>query len=114
MDKLAHYQELIEKKLLEIQAMLAQDEDCEALLCIDRQRGQYILMSDGWYKGNRHYHPIVHLEIRPDGEVWLRADNTDLAVGNSLIEQGIEKRDLVPAFYSPTMREYAQKANGLK
>lgn len=110
MDKLVFYQKIITQTLTEISEMLAKDKDCEALLCIDPTRGQYILMSDGWTNGKRYYHSVVHLEIRQNGEIWLRADNTDLEVGKTLIEQGIDKNDIVPAFYSPLMRQYAKSA----
>jgi len=46
---------------------------------------------------------------KPNAEVWLRCDNTDLAVGQDLVNQGIDIRDIRLAFYSPQMRKYAQE-----
>ncbi|TAE00602.1 MAG: hypothetical protein EAZ97_05360 [Bacteroidetes bacterium] len=108
MDKLEKYQIIIERTLTKISQMLAQDPDIESLLCIDHQRKQYILMSDGWFKGNRHYHPVVHIQMQANAEVWLRADNTDLEVGKDLIKQGIDIKDMIAAFYSPNMRKYVR------
>jgi hypothetical protein len=110
MDKLTQYQEIIENTLVKIGQMLANEADYESLLSIDHQRGQYILMSDGWENGKRHYHPIIHIETKPNAEVWLRCDNTDLAVGQDLVNQGIALKDIQLAFYSPQMRKYAQQA----
>ncbi len=61
MDKLTNYQKIIEQTLIEIRNLVAQDTKCEALLCIDILRGQYILMSDGWVNGQRYYHTIIHI-----------------------------------------------------
>lgn len=108
MDKLANYQKIIEQILIEIRNLVAQDVECEALLCIDILRGQYILMSDGWVNGQRYYHTIIHIELKPNNEVWLRCDNTDLEIGQQLIDKGIAKNDILPAFYSPKMRVFAK------
>jgi hypothetical protein len=110
MDKLTQYQQIIEKTLIKISQMLAKEDDYESLLSIDHIRGQYILMSDGWEDGKRHYQPIIHLETKPNAEIWLRCDNTDLEVGQDLVSQGVSLKDIQLAFYSPQMRKYAQKA----
>lgn len=109
MDKLAHYQSIIEKVFLEIQALSQSNTFGEALLALDHERKQYILMSNGWEGNKRHYYPLLHVEIRPETEVCLHCDQTDLELGRQLIEQGIERADVVLGFYSPQMREYARQ-----
>ena len=110
MDKLTDYQKIIEQTLIEIRNLVAKDTECEALLCIDTLRGQYILMSDGWVNGNRYYNSVAHIELKPNSEVWLRCDNTDLEIGQQLIDKGIAKTDILPAFYSPQMRKFVKTA----
>lgn len=97
--------QIIEQVLTQISQLLDKDEDTEAILSFDPQRGQYILMSDGWVAHERFYHPVVHLELKKDGIIWLRCDNTDLGIGEMLIEKGIPKHEIIPAFYSPQMRK---------
>jgi hypothetical protein len=87
--------------------LLQNDKEFEAILAIDHTRGQYILMSDGWVNTERHYHPLIHLELR-DNMIWLRCDNTDLEIGQELINEGVDKKDIIPAFYSPEMRKFVR------
>jgi len=101
--------QIIEQILLEISQIIDNDIDMESILSIDAERGQYILMSDGWAESKRFYHPVVHLELKKDGIIWLRCDNTDLGIGEMLIEKGIPKNEIIPAFYSPQMRELIMK-----
>jgi hypothetical protein len=108
MDRIAHYQTAITQVLAEV-STLAASGGLEALLSIDGSRGQYILMADGWEGSERHYAPLAHVELRPDGQVWLRCDNTDLEIGQRLIDSGIQAKDIVPAFFSPQLRHYAQR-----
>ncbi|MCU0450764.1 MAG: XisI protein [Bernardetiaceae bacterium] len=89
---------------------LAASGGLEPLLSIDRGRGQYILMADGWEGTERRYAPLAHVELRPDGQVWLRCDNTDLEIGQRLIDVGIQAKDIVPAFFSPQLRQFARRA----
>jgi len=47
----------------------------------------------------------VHLELKKDGMVWLRCDDTDLGIGEIFIKKGIPKKTLFLLFISPQMRE---------
>ena len=107
MDRLEKYQKIAENAVSDVAAKLAQQTDIEALLLIDREHGQYIVLSDGWEDTTRCYGPVVHIEVKADGMVWLRYDGTDLEIGASLIENGVLPQDIVLAFYSPNMRKFA-------
>lgn len=107
MDTLTNYQQIVAEVLNEINTKLTNQKDRETLLSIDHQHGQYILISDGWEDTKRYYNPIVHIEIKPDNSVWLRHDNTDLEIGQELVDRGIARKDIVLAFYSPQMRKFA-------
>lgn len=105
MDKRTNYQKIIADILTEVHEQLICDTTRENLLSIDHQHGQYLLISDGWEASKRFYVPIIHIEIRHDNSVWLRQENTDLEIGEELIRRGISRTDIVPAFYSPQMRQ---------
>jgi hypothetical protein len=107
MDTLDQYHEIISDVLQEISKQV-QSPQIEALISIDRTRGQYILMVDGWEGNKRYYTSLVHIDLKTNAEVWLRCDNTDIEVGQMLIAKGIDAKNIVPAFYSPKMRQYAQ------
>ncbi len=106
MDRLTEYQKAITEALTEVSQNLNYSA-VEALLSIDHTHGQYILIADGWEGSKRHYSTLAHIELKNNAEVWLRCDNTDLEIGQMLILRGIAPKDIVPAFYSPAMREYA-------
>jgi XisI protein len=58
----------------------------------------------------RSYGPLIHIEVKNNGKVWLRQDGTDLEIGRLLLESGVSSDDIVLAFYSPTMRKYTNFA----
>ncbi len=109
MDRLNNYQHLIAEVLTEV-AKQVQTSQIEALLSIDHIHGQYILIADGWEDTTRFYSTLVHIDLKEDANVWLRCDNTDMEIGQRLIEKGIASQDIVPAFFSPKMRAYTQIA----
>ena len=73
-------------------------------LILDDERGQYLLYKNGWRGQHRIYGCVAHIEVKPDGKVWLHHDGTDLAIGQVLIDLGINKKDLVIGFHAPVMR----------
>jgi uncharacterized ferredoxin-like protein len=73
----------------------------------DAKHGQYLVLTDGWEESVRQYTTVVHIEVKNDATIWLRCDATDLEIGETLIEKGASRVDIVPAFFSPQMRSYA-------
>jgi hypothetical protein len=112
MDKMKKYQKIVNEVILDVAQKLSMthDIDSESLLSIDKIRGQYIILLDGWEGIERSYGPLVHIEIKPDAKVWLRFDGTDLEIGQELLNKGIADKDLVLAFHSPQMRKYTKFA----
>ncbi|MEM6297578.1 MAG: element excision factor XisI family protein [Bacteroidota bacterium] len=109
MDKLTHYQEIINNVFLGFQKLLNKEVNREVLLSMDTERGQYLLISDAWEEGRRYYQTLMHIELKMDTSVWLRLDATDLELGQTLINHGIARKDIVAAFYSETMRAYMRE-----
>ncbi len=108
MDTQDKYRHIIEKTMLNVQETLLELKDIEVSLSLDHQRGEYILITDVWEDGKRFYYPLIHISLKSNQEIWLKCDNTDLEIGQMLINQGIDKHLIVPAFYSPKMRAYAK------
>ena len=105
MDTLINYREIAQSIVSDIAQKLS-SQDFESILSIDQQRGQYIVLSDGWDGIERNYGPLVHIEVKPNAKVWLRYDGTDLEIGQQLLDRGVLASDLVLAFHSPQMRKY--------
>ena len=109
MDKLTHYQQIANDIVTDLATKLASN-NIESLLSVDNQHGQYLVLSDDWNGTERNYGPLVHIEVKDNGKIWLRYDGTDLEIGQSLLDKGVLPADLVLAFHSPQMRKYSSFA----
>jgi hypothetical protein len=107
MDKMKKYRKIAKKIVEDIAAWSASSKNIETMSAIDSDQGQYLLLSDAWLDDKRIYGPLIHIEVKKDGKVWLRHDGTDLEVGQQLLDAGILATDLVPAFYDPATRLHA-------
>ena len=106
MEKVAQYKKIVGALMEEINAMSPSDEHVETQLIMDDLRGHYLLFSVGWEPKYREYTPFLHLDVRPEGKVYLQHDGTDLRVALLLAEKGIPKSDIVLAFHAPEQRKY--------
>lgn len=78
--------------------------DVKFEMVLDEEKGQYLLFKDGWRGMHRMYGSVAHIEVKQDGKVWLHHDGTDLAIGQILLDKGVEKKDIVLGFQAPTRR----------
>ena len=107
MDKLKKYEKIVNDIILDVSKKLS---DADSILSIDKTHGQYLILMDSWEGIERNYGPLVHIEIKPDGKIWLRFDGTDLEIGQELLNKGVSEKNLVLAFHSPQMRKYTKFA----
>ena len=89
----------------EIAAMTPSDDRSETQTIIDNERGHYVLFSIGWYNDKREYLPFVHIDVKPNGRVYIQHDGTDLKIALLLAEKGISKEDIVLAYRAPQRRK---------
>ncbi len=112
MDKITHYKQLAHKVLMEVVDFTKAFDNPEMMIVTDFEHGHFMLVSDRWAKNSHYYGPLIHVEVKNDGKVWLRHDGTNLEVGNDLLAAGIAKEDMVIGFHSPSMRKYTDFALG--
>jgi hypothetical protein len=105
MDKLENYRSIIRAIVKEIAEMTPSDKNSETQLVMDEVGGHYILFSIGWQDILREYLPFVHIDLKPDGKVWIQHDGTDLKIALMLADRGVPKQDIVLAFHSPNRRK---------
>ena len=106
MDKFIKHIAIVKELMNTIIGYFPKDEpNLEILPVIDEKNGQFLIYSDGWDKTYRDYACFFHIEIKPDGKIYLRHDGTSLEVANRLIEKGISKQEIVLAFHAPYKRE---------
>lgn len=105
MDKITKYKKAAREIAEEIYRMIPDEEEVETQLVIDEKHGHYILFSVGWYDLQREYNAFLHLDVKPDGTVWIQHDGTDRRVAYWLIEKGVAKQDIVLGFRQAEIRE---------
>lgn len=81
----------------------------ENQILIDEKRHHYQLVSIGWHKKEFVYHTVFHFDIKPDGQVWLQANWTDIDIGEEMIEKGIDENDIVVGFIPERFRSALKK-----
>jgi XisI protein len=110
MDKVTKYKRIAHEILDEVLEMMKNIDNTEVFEVNEIEKGHFLLMTDGWDGVERSYGPLVHIEVKNDGKVWLRQDGTDLEIGQILLDKGVSADDIVLAFYSPSMRKYTNFA----
>ncbi len=78
-------------------------------LLTDEKRDKYQLLAVGWEEDERIYYVIFHADIT-DGKIWIQEDNTEDGFANLLLEKGIEKHEIVLAYYPDYHRQYTEFA----
>ena len=107
MDKVTSYKKLVRLLAEEVAAMGdLSDRAVETQLITDDEHGHYLLYFNGWSDGRRTYGCFFHVDIYPNGKVWLQYDGTDLKLAEMLFEKGIPKSDIVIGFQPPAKRKY--------
>lgn len=105
MDKITNYKEIVGDIVQEIANMTPSDDISETQLIMDSERGHYVLFSLGWHDNKREYLPFVHIDVKPDGKIWIQHDGTDLVLAQWLIDRAVPKEDIVLAYHAPARRE---------
>lgn len=105
MEKLKQHKTIVKKLLSDLSEKLSKGiPDVRFEVLADEDKGQYLLFKDGWRGMHRMYGNVVHIEVKQDGKVWLHHDGTDLAIGQLLLDNGVDKSYLVLGFQAPGKR----------
>jgi XisI protein len=104
MDKLNLYKKIVREVIEEIAAMIPVRTEAESQMIFDEPRGHFLLCDVGWEKDRWMYASFVHIDVNPNGKVWLQHDGTDLKIALMLVEKGIPKSDIVLGFHAPSQR----------
>lgn len=99
MDQINNYRQILCQFLHEFA-----HDDPEAQLIFDLERDRYLVMHVGWRKDHRIYGCAMQLDII-DGKVWIQNNSTEILVDRELIDRGIDPKDIVWGFRSPSIRE---------
>jgi XisI protein len=111
MDRIKKYQDLIVRLFEEYASVKpANLPDHEYQIIADTKRNHFQLVSVGWQQDRFFDNVILHLDIKPDGKIWLQINNTDWNIVDSLLENGVPTSQIVLGFITPSLRQYSQFA----
>ncbi len=99
MDRLNKYRQIICQFLQDFA-----NEDSEAQLIFDAERDRFLVMHVGWRNDYRIYGCAIQLDLI-DGKVWIQNNSTEVYVDRELIKRGVDAKDIVLGFRSPSIRE---------
>lgn len=77
------------------------------LTVFDRERGQFLLLDEGWEGYQRIHRVWVHVEEH-DGKLWIQEDGTEEGIANDLMRSGIPKECIVLGFHHPSLRPFTE------
>lgn len=97
MDKLTRYREIVKNIILKYAQLKPSHGNIELHPVFDEIRDHYALMQIGWDKDKRVRGNILYLTIKNE-KVYLEYDGIEKGISYDLINQGIDKSDLVIAF----------------
>ncbi len=86
-------------------------DEVEAQTLFDTKQDHYQLIFIGWFKGKRVFGPVLHLDIKPDGKIWIQWNGTEIDIAEVLEKRGVPKDQIVIGFHSPELRQYTEYAN---
>jgi len=84
----------------------------EVQTIFDTERNHYQLVNVGWDNDRRVHSCSIHIDIKPDGKVWIQLNNTEAMLADELIELGVSREDIVLGFHSAYMRQFTDFALG--
>ena len=105
MEKVEKHKAIVTQIIEDIAAMIPNSEPVETQTIIDNMHGHYLLSAVGWVNNRREFNSFVHIDVKPNGKIWIQHDGTDLKIALMLVEHGVAKSDIVLAFHSPFRRE---------
>lgn len=110
MDKVTKHKEIVKAAIMKYADMMQFKEPIEKQVIFDDERGHYLLMKVGWRNSTPVYGTTFHIDVHPDGKVWVQRDNTDVIIVDDLLENGIPQSEIILAFHSPFMRSQTEFA----
>lgn len=111
MDNVTKHKAIVKAAIMKYADMMRFKEPIEKQVIFDDERGHYLLMKVGWRNSKPVYGTTFHIDVRPDGKVWVQRDNTDVIIVDDLLENGIPQSEIVLAFHAPFMRSQTEFAS---
>lgn len=110
MDRIKQFQQAIIELLNEYKGQFHQtNQEVWAETVIDDTNHHYQFLWTGW-RGERHIFSVVfHIDILGE-KIHIQQDNTEIGIANLLLEKGINKQEIVLAYFPKAHRPYTDFA----
>ena len=79
--------------------------DINAQLIFDTDRDRYLVMHNEWRNESRIYGCAMQLDII-DGQIWIQQNSTEIYIDRELIQRGVDPKDIILGFRSPSIRQH--------
>ena len=86
--------EIIERTLTEFSCRYPSSEKVRVLQAYDRERGQFLLIDEGWDGFKRTHLVWAHIELRDD-KLWVHEDGTEEGITHWLVAADIPRDRIV-------------------
>jgi hypothetical protein len=111
MDRLELYRRAVRSVILSHQDEAAAQKGILSEAIFDAEHDHYQLVNVGWQDETRIYGCILHVDLI-EGKVWIQYNGTEFNITDELMEQGVERSDIVLGFQSPFKRQFTEFAVG--
>jgi XisI protein len=108
MEKIKKYQEIVVNLLRENASDYKNEPkgELEDEVICDFVGNHFQLLTVGWQNNRYVFIVNCHLDIKPDGKIWVMANNTDILLANDLKKKGVPATDIVLGLKSPLTRQH--------
>lgn len=102
-----HHQTIVSshlKKLVKLYESYPAD-GLQHMLIQDVTGGHFQLTRMGWHNRQFVFMVLLHIDIKPDGKIWIQQNNTESLIAEELVKIGVKASDIVIGFRPEHMRE---------
>lgn len=106
------YQQIIRKELKVYETRRIDNApDVKFHLVVSEDQTDFLLLSIGWRGKQFQNNVMFHFQIRGN-KVWILKNNTDVEIGEILVEEGIPKSDIVIGWLPTYLQEMSDYGVG--
>lgn len=104
LDEISRYRTIIQEILSVYASYKPHNGDIEVQAIFDIERDHYQVLGIGWDGKERVFGCSIHLDLK-DGKIWIQLNNTEIDLGQELVEKGVPKEDIVIGFQPVYIRK---------
>lgn len=104
LEKIKKYRTIVKQILGQYGTYKPSHGEIEIQTLFDSEHDHYQIVGVGWNKKERVYGCSMHLDIK-DEKIWIQLNNTEIDIGQALVEMGVPKEDIVIGFQPVYIRQ---------